>query len=148
MSVRGIKRLQFQLHMHVVDLLLLTLGYWASYNVPFYPVIFNMSGYRDMVNVFGTLLSHSLAPRAKIFRRDQGKVVDMKSMQAIMRYNGMYLGHVCCCMLICYSLGYIIISLKLLLQLKVLHIISHIEHKQMLEQAYRLSHLSVSLSSE
>jgi len=81
--------------------MLMIVGYWASYNVPFYPVIFNMSGYRDMVNAFGTMLSHSLAARAKIFRRDQGKVVDMKSMQAIMRYNGMYLGDVCCLMSNC-----------------------------------------------
>jgi len=76
--------------------MLLIAGYWASYNVPFYPVIYNMSGYPDMANVFGPLLSHDLAPRAKIFRRDQGTVVDMKSMLAIMRYNGMYLGHICC----------------------------------------------------
>jgi len=47
-----------------------------------------------MVNVFGSLLSYELATRAKIFRRDQGTVVDMKSMQALMRYNGMYLGQV------------------------------------------------------
>ena len=72
---------------------MLLLGYWASYNVPFYPVIYNMSGYPDMMNVFGSLLSHELAPRAKIFRRDQGTVFDMKTMQALMRYNGMYLGH-------------------------------------------------------
>ena len=78
--------------------MLVTVGYWASYNVPFYPVIYNMSGYPDMANVFqiGSLLSHDLAPRAKIFRRDQGSVVDLKSMQAIMRYNGMYLGHFAC----------------------------------------------------
>jgi len=69
-------------------------GYWASYNVPFYPVIYNMSGYPYMADVFGTFLSHDLAPRAKIFRRDQGNVVDMKSMRALMRYNGMYLGQV------------------------------------------------------
>jgi len=74
----------------------LNAGYWPSYNVPFYPVIYNMSGYPEMVDNFGTFLSYELAPRAKIFRRDQGKVVDMESMQAIMRYNGMYLGHVSC----------------------------------------------------
>ena len=70
--------------------LLFAVGYWPSYNVPFYPVIYNMSGYPEMVDSFGPLLSYELAPRAKIFRRDQGTVVDMKSMQAIMRYNGMY----------------------------------------------------------
>jgi len=49
-----------------------------------------MSGYPEMVDSFGSFLSYELAPRAKIFRRDQGTVVDMKSMQAIMRYNGMF----------------------------------------------------------
>jgi len=53
-----------------------------------------MSGYPEMVDSFGPLLSYELAPRAKIFRRDQGTVVDMKSMQAIMRYNGMYLDEI------------------------------------------------------
>ena len=76
--------------------LLVMLGYWPSYNVPFYPIIYNMSGYPDMVDNFGSLLSYPLAPRAKIFRRDQGTVVDMRSMQALMRYNGMYLGQVSC----------------------------------------------------
>jgi len=71
-------------------------GYWPSYNIPFYPIIYNMSGYPDMVDNFGSLLSYALAPRAKIFRRDQGTVVDMRSMQALMRYNGMYLGQVSC----------------------------------------------------
>ena len=54
-----------------------------------------MSGYPEMVDSFGPLLSYELAPRAKIFRRDQGTVVDMKSVQAIMRYNGMYWSLLC-----------------------------------------------------
>ena len=49
-------------------------GYWASYNVPFYEQVFKLSGYADMVKKYGQDLSHDLAPRAKIFRRDQGKV--------------------------------------------------------------------------
>ena len=49
-------------------------GYWASYNVPFYEQVFELSGYADMVKTHGQDLSHDLAPRAKIFRRDQGKV--------------------------------------------------------------------------
>ena len=32
--------------------------------------------------------TYQLAPRAKIYRRDQGNVKDMESMKAIMRYNG------------------------------------------------------------
>ena len=49
-------------------------GYWASYNIPFYEDVFNISGYPEMVERFGPSMSHDLAPRAKIFRRDQGKV--------------------------------------------------------------------------
>jgi len=48
--------------------LLFAVGYWPSYNVPFYPVIYNMSGYPEMVDSFGPLLSYELSPRAKIFR--------------------------------------------------------------------------------
>ena len=50
-------------------------GYWASYNIPFYEDVFNISGYPKMVKELGPTMSHALAPRAKIFRRDQGKVV-------------------------------------------------------------------------
>ena len=35
-----------------------------------------MSGYPHMVGITGPLASHDLAARAKIFRRDQGKVHD------------------------------------------------------------------------
>ena len=47
-----------------------------------------MSGYPDFVKQHGTDFSYQLAPRAKIFRRDQTKVVDMATMKNIMRYNG------------------------------------------------------------
>ena len=49
-------------------------GYWASYNIPFYEQVFKLSGYADMVKKHGEDFSHDLAVRAKIFRRDQGKV--------------------------------------------------------------------------
>lgn len=35
---------------------LLRQGYWASYNVPFYPDIFNMSGNQELVQKYGDLL--------------------------------------------------------------------------------------------
>ena len=66
---------------------ILRAGYWPSYNVPFYEQIYNLSGYPDAVKRFGPEYSYPLAPRAKIFRRDQTKVVDMDSMKEIMRYN-------------------------------------------------------------
>ena len=49
-------------------------GYWASYNVPFYEDVFNISGYPQMEKTMGTQVTHDLAPRAEIFRRDGGKV--------------------------------------------------------------------------
>lgn len=48
-----------------------------------------MSGYGEYVQKYGLDFSYEMAPRAKIFRRDQGKVTDMKSMKRIMRYNSM-----------------------------------------------------------
>ena len=36
---------------------------------------------------FGNSNSYQLAPRAEIFRRDVGTVVDMESFEYIMRYN-------------------------------------------------------------
>ncbi|KAI0219164.1 Phospholipase B-like 1 [Lamellibrachia satsuma] len=62
-------------------------GYWPSYNVPFYEEVYNRSGYPGVVKEHGTDFSYQLAPRAKIFRRDQAKVVNMADMKAIMRYN-------------------------------------------------------------
>ena len=38
--------------------------------------IYNLSGYPEFVKKHGLLYSYQLAPRAEIFRRDQGKVVN------------------------------------------------------------------------
>ncbi|XP_012669938.1 phospholipase B-like 1 [Clupea harengus] len=62
-------------------------GYWASYNVPFHPEIYNLSGYGLMWSQLGEDYSYDLCPRAKIFRRDQGRVLSWASMKHIMRYN-------------------------------------------------------------
>ncbi|XP_032218792.1 phospholipase B-like 1 isoform X2 [Nematostella vectensis] len=66
---------------------ILRAGYWPSYNVPFYELVYNLSGYPDFVARHGVQFSHELAPRAKIFRRDQSMVHDLDSMKHIMRYN-------------------------------------------------------------
>ena len=47
-----------------------------------------MSGYPEVADKVGPDATYQLCPRAKIFRRDQGNVKDMASMQYIMRYNG------------------------------------------------------------
>ncbi|GFR79104.1 phospholipase B-like [Elysia marginata] len=68
---------------------LLRAGYFPSYNIPFFEEIYNRSGYPEMAKKpgAGQKYSYQLAPRAKIFRRDQSTVKDLTSMKAIMRYN-------------------------------------------------------------
>ncbi|XP_015763046.1 PREDICTED: phospholipase B-like 1, partial [Acropora digitifera] len=53
----------------------------------FFQQIYNLSGYPEFVKKHGLSYSYQLAPRAEIFRRDQGKVTDMASMKRILRYN-------------------------------------------------------------
>ena len=52
-------------------------GYWPSYNVPFYEEIYNLSGCREAQEAVGDIMTYQLCPRAKIFRRDQGKVSEI-----------------------------------------------------------------------
>ncbi|ESO88915.1 hypothetical protein LOTGIDRAFT_205711 [Lottia gigantea] len=66
---------------------ILRTGYWPSYNVPFFEEVYNKSGYPEFVAKHGIDLSYQLAPRAKIFRRDEGKVTDLETFKHIMRYN-------------------------------------------------------------
>lgn len=76
---------------------LLALGHFPSYNVPFWREIYDKSGYREQLEKRtkgrnGTLgelsgLDWQLAPRAKIFRRDAGKVTDMDGFLQLMRSN-------------------------------------------------------------
>jgi hypothetical protein len=72
-------------------------GYFPSYNVPYFPIIYQKSGYPSMTERFRNRtedysmalagLSYQLCPRAMIFRRDQGTVVDMNSFKTILRSN-------------------------------------------------------------
>jgi len=68
---------------------LLTFGYFPSYNVPFFPEIYNRSGYPSVNERMGDVpgLGYQNAPRAQIFRRDQGSVTNITAFQNIMRYN-------------------------------------------------------------
>lgn len=73
-------------------------GYWPSYNVPYFTEIYNRSGYPEFIAKYsgtgddtdpGALagINYQLAPRAKIFRRDAGKVATMSDFKNIMRFN-------------------------------------------------------------
>lgn len=79
-------------------------GYWASYNVPFYEQVFQLSGYAEMAKQHGQEYTHDLAVRAEIFRRDQGNVTDMKSYQQLMQSNGWYKCTMLFCLLISQSI--------------------------------------------
>ncbi|KAF7647135.1 hypothetical protein LDENG_00176970 [Lucifuga dentata] len=62
-------------------------GYWPSYNIPFHPRIYALSGYREMWEEHGEDFSYDLCARAKIFRRDQASIKDLDSLKYIMRSN-------------------------------------------------------------
>lgn len=62
-------------------------SYWSSFNIPYFPTIFNLSGQADMMNSYGSFFSHEETPRARIFRRDQESVTDINSMIKLMRSN-------------------------------------------------------------
>ncbi|KAL5509483.1 hypothetical protein EMCRGX_G004870 [Ephydatia muelleri] len=66
---------------------ILRTGYWASYNIPFYEYVYDVSGYPELVKKFGPDFSYQLCPRAKIFRRDEASVKDLSSLGALLRSN-------------------------------------------------------------
>ena len=62
-------------------------GHWPSYNVPFYPDVYQASGYPAVVRAKGPSQSYQLAPRAPIFRRDADRGQDLGAVQHFMREN-------------------------------------------------------------
>jgi hypothetical protein len=62
-----------------------TQSYWSSYNLPYYPFIYNTSGVYDNYLKYGDFFSYSNSSRASIFRRDHSKVTDIDSMIRMMR---------------------------------------------------------------
>ncbi|KRY79345.1 putative phospholipase B-like 2, partial [Trichinella pseudospiralis] len=62
-------------------------GYWPSYNIPYFPTIFNITGTADEVKLYGDWFTYDKHPRALIFKRDWHSVVDLESLLRLMRYN-------------------------------------------------------------
>ncbi|KAL4431400.1 hypothetical protein ABPG75_006656 [Micractinium tetrahymenae] len=72
-------------------------GYWPSFNVPYFPEIYNRSGYPDFISRvekhgqhFGRTthwLSYQNSPRARIFRRDQASIRDLEGIKRVLRSN-------------------------------------------------------------
>jgi len=61
--------------------------YWPSYNFPYFKKIQEISGFEAESKKVGDWESYYNCPRAKIFRRDHHKVVDIDSLTKLMRYN-------------------------------------------------------------
>jgi len=66
---------------------ILTFGYFGSYNVPYFHKIYVESGFAEVEKQVGTGVTHQLAPRAKIMRRDATPVQTLEDMQHFMQYN-------------------------------------------------------------
>jgi hypothetical protein len=62
-------------------------GYWASYNRPSFPHIFEVSNQSALVAAYGDHFSWNNTARAQIFRRNQSAVVDGPTYERLLRYN-------------------------------------------------------------
>ena len=56
------------------------------FNSSYFDDIFKDSGFAELANQYGPWFTHSGSPRAKIFARDQNKIVDTDSITYVMRY--------------------------------------------------------------
>jgi len=65
-------------------------GYFPSYNVPYWPEIYEKSGYPRLDERHGRRKGseYSLAPRASIFRRDHLLAQSLEGLKFVMRENG------------------------------------------------------------
>eukprot|EP01123_Difflugia_compressa_P005486 TRINITY_DN172_c0_g1_i5.p1 TRINITY_DN172_c0_g1~~TRINITY_DN172_c0_g1_i5.p1 ORF type:complete len:523 (+),score=92.62 TRINITY_DN172_c0_g1_i5:74-1642(+) len=61
--------------------------FWPSYNIPYFPFIYNISNYPQYYKQYGNTYSYSECARAQIFRRDAPSVETIDDMKTIMRYN-------------------------------------------------------------
>lgn len=59
-------------------------SYWGSYNIPYFPAIYNISGFSSKT---GNAWSYEHCPRANIFRERQGRVSTLEDARALLRYN-------------------------------------------------------------
>lgn len=72
---------------HDLSQYLQTNGYCASYNVVYDPYLRGYSGSDKMAEKYGYYYIYEEAPRGQMFKRGFADVVDMASMQYLMRFN-------------------------------------------------------------
>lgn len=61
--------------------------HWPSYNIPYFPFIYNISDYPEYYKKYGDEFSCTECARATIFARDYKAVETLEDMKHIMRYN-------------------------------------------------------------
>ncbi|XP_070385056.1 putative phospholipase B-like 2 isoform X5 [Dermacentor albipictus] len=64
-----------------------TQGYWASYNIPFFPTIFNASGMARLAAEYGDWFTYDRCPRALMFKRGFKDPRDTERVLDFLRYN-------------------------------------------------------------
>jgi len=62
-------------------------GYWSSYNIPYYPFIYNISNYPTYYEKYGDSYSYAKCARAQIFKRDEASAITLEGIKKLMRYN-------------------------------------------------------------
>lgn len=77
------------IHVEDVSLIVNDLGYWGSYNVPYFPSIYERSGFLAAYKSTNQSASwsHANCTRAKIFQRDAPQISSFEDLKRIMRYN-------------------------------------------------------------
>ncbi|KAJ8714282.1 hypothetical protein PYW08_007902 [Mythimna loreyi] len=61
--------------------------YFPSYNIPFFPRIFNLSGGNVRIMAYGDWFGYHTNPRAKILKQKQAKICNLRDMYNTMRDN-------------------------------------------------------------
>jgi hypothetical protein len=67
---------------------LLSQRYWPSYNVPYFPSIFQESGYPPYALSYPQMFNYVNASRARIFAQRAPQCSSLADVQALIRYNG------------------------------------------------------------
>jgi hypothetical protein len=63
-------------------------GYWGSYNVPYFPVVYNLSGFAALNTPQSAgFFTFDNTTRARLFRELQANVTDVGGVFEVMRYN-------------------------------------------------------------
>lgn len=62
-------------------------SYFPSYNIAYFPSVFNLSGGNERVNTYGDWFGYHTNPRAKIFKQKQSEIHNLRDMYRTMRYN-------------------------------------------------------------